>query len=370
MKAVVLEVRGKEAVVLTTDGKIIKIRQKNLTTGDTIELSEKQAKGNVISYREILRYGSVAAAVALILGSGGLYSYNNVVACSYVSLDSTPSIEYTLNRKNLVLDVTALNEEATEIVQELKDAGVKKSTLSEAMEMTAGLLEKYGYLDTDATDYVLINESSVSDRKNAKSLGISSGEYQEIQRIKENETADSKPKISADDIDKYGGLGVRELLENSGQLEKKEEPAQPVGKTQPTQSNGGEKQQEKSENENGVGQNDNKEATSSKRGEDSSQESKQSSDGEKISGNNTNGSKNENNSAQNNPSDNSNLNAVENADNNRQPDNTAQEDKATPNGTPQEDNTNQTSNKSPSQADSGAPGENNGAGQFGGNFPG
>lgn len=241
MKAVVLEVRGKEAVVLTTDGKIIKIRQKNLTTGDTIELSEKQAKGNVISYREILRYGSVAAAVALILCSGGLYSYNNVVACSYVSLDSTPSIEYTLNRKNLVLDVTALNEEATEIVQELKDAGVKKSTLSEAMEMTAGLLEKYGYLDTDATDYVLINESSVSDRKNAKSLGISSGEYQEIQRIKENETADSKPKISADDIDKYGGLGVRELLENSGQLEKKEESAQPVGETQPTQSNGGEK---------------------------------------------------------------------------------------------------------------------------------
>ena len=147
--------------------------------------------------------------------------------------------------------------------------------------MTAGLLEKYGYLDTDATDYVLINESSVSDRKNAKSLGISSGEYQEIQRIKENETADSKPKISADDIDKYGGLGVRELLENSGQLEKKEEPAQPVGETQPTQSNGGEKQQEKSENENGVGQNDNKDATSSKRGEDSSQESKQSSDGEK-----------------------------------------------------------------------------------------
>ena len=109
------------------------------------------------------------------------------------------------------------------------------------MEMTAGLLEKYGYLDTDATDYVLINVSSVSDRKNAKSLGISSGEYQEIQRIKENETADSKPKISADDIDKYGGLGVRELLENSGQLEKKEESAQPVGETQPTQSNGGEK---------------------------------------------------------------------------------------------------------------------------------
>ena len=285
MKAVVLEVRGKEAVVLTTDGEIIKIRQKNLTTGDTIELSEKQAKGNVISYREILRYGSVAAAAALILGSGGLYSYNNVVACSYVSLDSTPSIEYTLNRKNLVLDVTALNEEATEIVQDLKDAGIKKNTLGEAMEMTARLLEKYGYMDTDATDYVLVNvssddeklrnllkeeantvfdnintdnteninvtvtESSVSDRKNAKSLGISSGEYQEIQRIKENETAGSKPEISADDIDKYSGLGVRELLETSGQLEKQNPSAQPTvsaGETKQNQSNEGEKQQQDS----------------------------------------------------------------------------------------------------------------------------
>ncbi len=259
MKAVVLEVRGKEAVVLTTDGEIIKIKQNNYKTGDTIELSEKQAKGKTIPYREIWKYGSMAAAAALILGCGGTYSYNNVVACSYVSLDAEPSIEYTLNRKNLVLDVTALNEEAAEIVEDLKDAGVKQNTLSEAMEKTAELLEKYGYMDADETDYVLINvscdsekqrdllkeeastvfdninktdseavnvtvtESSVSDRKNAKSLGISSGEYQEIKKIKENETATSKPEISADDIDKYSGLGVQELLESSGQLEKKSE---------------------------------------------------------------------------------------------------------------------------------------------------
>lgn len=257
MKAVVLEVRGKEAVVLKTDGEIIKIKQKNLKTGDTIELSEKQAKGNVISYREIWRYGSIAAAAALFLGCGGMYSYNNVMACSYVSLDIEPSIEYTLNRKNLVLDVTALNDEATEIVQDLKAAGIKQASLSEAMEKTAELLEKYGYMDADETDYVLINvscdsekqrellkeeastvfdninkadsdtvnvtvtESTVSERKNAKSLGISSGEYQEIRKIKENETATSKPEISADDIDKYSGLGVQELLESSGQLEKK-----------------------------------------------------------------------------------------------------------------------------------------------------
>ena len=204
-----------------------------------------------------------------------MYSYNNVMACSYVSLDADTSIEFTLNRKNLVLDVTALDEEAAELVQELKTEGIRKSTLSEAMEKTAALLEKYGYLDTEATDYVLVNVScddekmrdllkeeastvfdnmneessetvnatvtgsSISERKDAKALGISSGEYQEIRKIKENETAASKPEVSADDIDKYGSMGVRELLETSGQLEKKDDPAgEKDGQPEPVAENG------------------------------------------------------------------------------------------------------------------------------------
>ena len=249
MKAVVLEVRGKEAAVLNTDGEIIKIRQKNLKAGDTIELSEEMLKGKKLSIQSAWRYGAVAAAAALFLGGGGIYSYNNVIACSYVSLDINPSIEFTLNRQNLVLDVDALNEDAGEIVTALKEEGVKKDTLSQAMEKVTELLEKYGYMDTESTDYVLVNvscdseqrrtllkeevssvfaginktnegtvnltvtESSVSERKSAKSLGISSGEYQEIKKIKENETAASNPEVRADDIEKYGGLEVRELLE-------------------------------------------------------------------------------------------------------------------------------------------------------------
>lgn len=160
-----------------------------------------------------------------------------------------------------MLDVTALNEETEEIVQALKENGIEKNTLSEAMQKTAELLEKYGYLDSEDTEYVLVNvscdnekirkllkeeaatafdevkgedskdtevnvavtESSISQRKNAKSLGISSGEYQQIQKIKENETAVSKPEINADDIEKYGNLGVQELLETSGQIERKNE---------------------------------------------------------------------------------------------------------------------------------------------------
>lgn len=414
MKAVVLEVRGKEAVLLTTDGEIIKIRQKNLTTGDTIELSEKQAKGNVISYREILRYGSVAAAAALILGSGGLYSYNNVVACSYVSLDSTPSIEYTLNRKNLVLDVTALNEEATEIVQDLKDAGIKKNTLGEAMEMTARLLEKYGYMDTDATDYVLVNvssddeklrnllkeeantvfdnintdnteninvtvtESSVSDRKNAKSLGISSGEYQEIQRIKENETAGSKPEISADDIDKYSGLGVRELLETSGQLEKQNPSAQPTasaGETKQNQSNKGEKQQQDS-------------APSDERSNADSQKSdsdqQPNSDDGKSSGKENDSSQNTGNEKNSQESDqDSGKNMIDNRENQSQPDSQSQGNETTPSGrasqdnnTPQPANTNEASTQPAPQAAGASPenaqsfqSEGGGSGNHNGDFP-
>lgn len=243
MKAVVLEIRKNEAAVLCKDGQIVKIRRSGLTVGDSIEISDAEIcpDRKVVFYKKLRQYGSVAAAAALLLGFGGNHIYNTAIACSYVSLDINPSIEYTLNRQDRVLDVTAVNEDAQEIVEQLKEQGIKKEPLADAIFMTADLLQENGYITEDETDYILINvssdsdkkseslkkearsvfdrlnienednihltmtESTVSERKEARELGISAGEYKEIKAIGD------------EDVSKYKDMKVKDLLENSSQ---------------------------------------------------------------------------------------------------------------------------------------------------------
>ena len=244
MKAVVLEIRKNEAAVLCKDGQIVKIRRKDLTVGETIEISAAEIcpDRKTVVYKQLRKYGTVAAAAAILLGFGGNHIYNTALACSYVSLDINPSIEYTLNRQDRVLDVTAVNEDAQEIVTQLKEKGVKKESLSDAITMTAELLEENGYITDGETDYILINvasdndkksealkkeaqsvfdemnaedeenihltltESTVSQRKEARDLGLSAGEYKEICSIGDK------------DVSKYKDMKVKELLENAGEI--------------------------------------------------------------------------------------------------------------------------------------------------------
>lgn len=244
MKAVVLEIRKNEAAVLYEDGKIVKVRKKGLTVGETVKISAGEIcpDKRTVFYKKLRQGGAVAAAAAILLGFGGNHVYNTALACSYVSLDINPSIEYTLNRQNCVLDVTAVNEDAEEIVAQLKENGVKKESLSEAISMTADLLQEKGYITDGDTDYILINvasdddkksealkkeaqsvfdemnadneenihltltESTVSERKEAREQGVSAGEYREIR------------SIGDEDVSKYKDMKVKDLLESAGEI--------------------------------------------------------------------------------------------------------------------------------------------------------
>lgn len=246
MKAVVLEIRKNEAAVLCEDGQIVKIRKNGLTVGETVEISSGEIcpDKRTVFYKKLRQGGAVAAAAAILLGFGGNHIYNTALACSYVSLDINPSIEYTLNRQDRVLDVTAVNEDAEEIVAQLKENGVKKESLSEAISMTADLLQENGYITDENTDYILINvasdddkksaalrkeaqsvfdeinadneenihltltESTVSERKEAREQGVSAGEYREIR------------SIGDEDVSKYKDMKVKDLLESAGELGK------------------------------------------------------------------------------------------------------------------------------------------------------
>ena len=260
MKAVVLEIKENWAAVRCEDGVVRKIKKGKLSVGDSLDISP-ESRGKILSLGSFRRYlaGSAAALFLLTAGVGGLYSYNTVWACSYVSLDINPSIEYTLNRQNYVIKVKGLNEEGQGIVDELMKTSLHHATLEETLEQTKLILSQKKYLNSDAGEYVLINVSASNDKrmnilqkealsafsteqtqgklnlvltgstlkehKTASSLGISTGTYQQIQYIKAKSQKDGNESstdaktfaIQPSDIVKYKNYTVSELLESSGQ---------------------------------------------------------------------------------------------------------------------------------------------------------
>ena len=260
MKAVVLEIKENWAAVLCEDGVVRKIKKGKLSVGDSLDISPESC-GKILSLGSFRRYiaGSAAALFLLTAGAGGVYSYNNVWACSYVSLDINPSIEYTLNRQNYVIKVKGLNEEGQGIVDELMKTSLHHATLEETLEQTKLILSQKKYLNSDTGEYVLINVSAnntgrmnilqkealsafsteqtqdklnlvltgstLKEHKTASSLGISTGTYQQIQYIKTKSQKDGNESstdaktfaIQPADIVKYKNYTVSELLESSGQ---------------------------------------------------------------------------------------------------------------------------------------------------------
>ena len=262
MKGIVLEIRNRTAAVLREDGVIVKTRQK-CAVGDTIELSAEK-----IRFPSVRSVAAAAAAVIVIGGGSGIYTYENVMACSYVSLDVNPSLELVLNRQNRVIKVNACDDEAESVVEAIKEQNIKNMKVDEALETAYDVLKENGYIEEDNDNYLLFNvssdeksrtetltgkietvfgekegalavttESSLKDRDKARELGISAGKYSEIRMIEESVNPESV-NMDAQTVDRYSGMTVRECMEEAGQIPRHEtagSPADPASPVQPAE---------------------------------------------------------------------------------------------------------------------------------------
>ena len=156
MKAVVLEVRDGEAAILTMDGSVRRVRG-HYEVGQEIDWGAP-ARPSVLQW-----VAAMAAAAVLLTGSAGLWFSANYVACAEVSLDVNPSITYTLNRRDRVLSVTAVNTEAEAIVEALRQDDIRFMPIGDALEATLDALTREGYLDSASEDYVLAGVSADSE---------------------------------------------------------------------------------------------------------------------------------------------------------------------------------------------------------------
>ncbi|MBQ9647678.1 MAG: hypothetical protein IJV43_04855, partial [Oscillospiraceae bacterium] len=131
MKAIILEVKDDCAAALREDGLVVKTRRL-AEVGETVELDEK----TVAFPSQKRRVARTAVAAALVLAvTGGTYTYTNVAAASYVTLDTEEtSVELSVNRVGRVVRVRALDEGSSALAEELA-SDVRRMKVEDALDV-------------------------------------------------------------------------------------------------------------------------------------------------------------------------------------------------------------------------------------------
>ena len=231
MNAVVLAVRDGKSAVLLKDGTIRNI-PKEYKVGETVHVASAQT--GIISMVS-------AAAAALVIFVSGIagYNYMSRTACSYVTLDVNPSIEYTLNRHDEVIKIVPLNSDAEPIVASVNEQTGKKTALDQAINQTLDALTENNYLkeeeenyllfdvvsdnaersdkiistineiaDTNSTDDYHVVSSSLEDHKEAVSNNMSTGRY----KMMKDELEAAGEEVSASSVSAYKSKSVRDMV--------------------------------------------------------------------------------------------------------------------------------------------------------------
>ncbi len=160
MKGVIVEIRGDIAAMLSDDGCIVKVKNKKYEIGQEVEINMKKS----FNFK---KFAAVAAAcLMLVLGGGGALAY--YTPAKYVSLDVNPSIEYQLNIFDRVLTVKGVNDDGSEIVDEIDLGNLKNKKIDEAIALTVDKIAENGYLDSEEGGIVITTSSKNS--KRAKEL--------------------------------------------------------------------------------------------------------------------------------------------------------------------------------------------------------
>ena len=169
MKGLVTETKDGYCAILREDGAFVRIKG-TYEVGTEIELDAVQT-GSVVRFakrRFKTAVAAAAAALAVLAGVGGTKVYRDNIVSSYVTIDVKPSIEYSLNRDNLVLRAVALSDDAAPITEELNQKNIKGKTLENAIKQTIEIMKDKGYIE-DGSEEILISVTS-NDERTAASL--------------------------------------------------------------------------------------------------------------------------------------------------------------------------------------------------------
>lgn len=176
MKAVILEIKGSNAAVLSEDGRISQIKNRNYKIGQEIAMSN-------INYAK----WAATAAAAMFLFVTPAWAY--MTPYSYVSLDVNPAFEFSINRFDRVLEVKAVNGDAEEMVEEINIDGLKNKEIRAAVRNVLTELKNQGYITEGEDGGVVVATSSKSEEKtNNLAAALKTAVNEEVGKNKEKDS--------------------------------------------------------------------------------------------------------------------------------------------------------------------------------------
>lgn len=201
MKAIVVEIRDALAAVLSDDGSMYRVKNNKYTVGQVIEM-KKQIPRNI---RKVVAWAASAAAVLLVCATSAWAYYTPY---SYVSLDVNPSIEFSLNRFNIVLSAKGVNSDGEEILSGLHIGSLKNMHIQEAIALTVQQISDEGYFDGETGGGIVVAASS-EDEETAEELA---GQLQETIEQEDTENGDTVEveavSVGLERVQKARELGV------------------------------------------------------------------------------------------------------------------------------------------------------------------
>lgn len=145
MKSVVVEIKGKFAAVLSDDGSIKKVKNRNYVIGQEIWPVQREEVMKMKKLHITKKLAVCAASAAIMLFSSGVGVWAYTTPYSYVSLDVNPSIEYTLNRFERVIKVEAVNDDGQTILNEVDISDLNNKSIEDAILATVQQISEEGY---------------------------------------------------------------------------------------------------------------------------------------------------------------------------------------------------------------------------------
>lgn len=135
MKACVVEIKGTLAAVLSDDGRIRKVKNRDYAIGQVIEMGNRTLHFSV-------KTAALAACIAVVVLLSSITAWAYCTPYNYVSLDVNPSIEFSVNRFDRVLSAKAVNRDGAEILNGL---GLNNKTIDQAVLSTVEKINAEGY---------------------------------------------------------------------------------------------------------------------------------------------------------------------------------------------------------------------------------
>lgn len=156
---IVTQINKKHACILTPSGEFSKVRYK----GAAPSLGEVYS-GDVYSAPS-LKLPMIAASLAFILFSGGLYSY--MTPAYAVTVEINPSVRVQVNMWNRVIKTEAINEDGKRL---LNDININNMSLNSALEKIVSEAKKDNYIDEKYTADNKAIKITVEGRKNTPAI--------------------------------------------------------------------------------------------------------------------------------------------------------------------------------------------------------